>query len=407
MRRPGLGALLGIIIGLAVAIILQQQGVWPLDKITVFLLPAATGLVGIIVLSIGREGGTITLTISLIIVVAAGAYGATGLGDINEQGQLNGGCIVTADSGIDETIVEDTSRRDPFMVDPDGSLEWFATSIPNVFMDYDWEIWVEFGGIQVVWDSGHEGNEGGSEINGDTIPNIGEEAEARGVDITNFLGIYKVGGFAATCDGFGFVKLIADPFETLASQIALAIAIIALIILIVLALRGRGGRAALPNGDLPNGDIPNGDLPNGPIDNGDLGAGTVAAAGAAGAALADDDDDDSEGVDDDDDVPEDWGRIEPDPSAEIAAGAVAAGYADIKPGKLERDDAFEIQTAAEGIVSDQVPPPLPGREGSEDETTIDNEDLPGMDADDADDDAVDEFNADPGAGDLPDHDDHA
>ena len=47
MRKPLSGALWGIVLGLAVAVILQQQGIWPLDKLTVFLLPGAIGLIGI------------------------------------------------------------------------------------------------------------------------------------------------------------------------------------------------------------------------------------------------------------------------------------------------------------------------------------------------------------------------
>ena len=53
--RPLTGAILGVIIGLAVAVVLQQQGVWPLDKITVFLLPAAIGLIAIVVVRLGRR----------------------------------------------------------------------------------------------------------------------------------------------------------------------------------------------------------------------------------------------------------------------------------------------------------------------------------------------------------------
>ena len=242
MRKPVAGAIYGIILGLAVAVILQQQGIWPLDKITVFLLPGVVGLIGILITSVGRAGSVGALTVSLIIAVALAAYGATGFTTLNEVGQLNGGCEVQAQTSVpDTTVVTDTSKQDPFLIDPNGSLIWVATS-PVAFMDYDWDLWVEIGGFQVPLDSGHEGNEGGSQINGGDVPNVTQYAEARGIDISQLRGVYKVGGQAAdTCDGFGFVKLIAEPLETIIAKVALAIAILALIALLITALRGRGG----------------------------------------------------------------------------------------------------------------------------------------------------------------------
>ncbi|MCZ6739826.1 MAG: hypothetical protein O7C01_08690 [Actinobacteria bacterium] len=247
MRKPLSGALWGIVLGLAVAIILQQQGVWPLDKITVFLLPGAIGLIGILITSVGRAGSTRALTVSLIITIPLAVYGATGFTTLNEVGQLNGGCEVQAQTSVpDTTFVTDTSKQDPFSIDPNGSLTWGATS-PVAFMDYDWDLWVEIGGFQVPLDSGHEGNEGGSQVNGGNVPNVTQYADARGIDISQLRGVYKVGGQAAdTCAGFGFVELIADPLETLASKIALAVAILATIILLLVALTGRRRPVAVP-----------------------------------------------------------------------------------------------------------------------------------------------------------------
>ena len=62
-------AVLGVIIGLAVAVVLQQQGVRPLDKITVFLLPAAIGLIAIVVVRMDRKGSPVMLKIALLITV--------------------------------------------------------------------------------------------------------------------------------------------------------------------------------------------------------------------------------------------------------------------------------------------------------------------------------------------------
>ncbi|MGH3650078.1 MAG: hypothetical protein ACRDU9_05155, partial [Acidimicrobiia bacterium] len=93
MRRPLTGTILGILIGVAVAVILARQGVWPMDQLTLFLLPALTGLLGLALLSLGRsEGSTATMVISLIILIPMAVWGAPGLGELNQNGQLNGGC---------------------------------------------------------------------------------------------------------------------------------------------------------------------------------------------------------------------------------------------------------------------------------------------------------------------------
>lgn len=271
MRKPLSGALWGIVLGLAVAIILQQQGVWPLDKITVFLLPGAIGLIGILITSVGRAGSTKALTVSLIITIPLAVYGATGFTTLNEVGQLNGGCEVQAQTSVpDTTFVTDTSKQDPFMIDPNGSLAWGATS-PVAFMDYDWDLWVEIGGFQVPLDSGHEGNEGGSQVNGGNVPNVTQYADARGIDISQLRGVYKVGGQAAdTCAGFGFVELIADPLETTIAKIALAVAILALIMLLIAALRKRGGTTADAGAEPAAGAMPGDTDGDGDVDADDV-----------------------------------------------------------------------------------------------------------------------------------------
>ena len=71
---------------------LQQQGIWPLDKLGVFLLPGLIGLIGVLLTSAGREGPTGPVAIMLVVTLGLTAYGATGLGAINEVGQFDGGC---------------------------------------------------------------------------------------------------------------------------------------------------------------------------------------------------------------------------------------------------------------------------------------------------------------------------
>ena len=253
--RPLTAGILGVVIGLAIAVVLQQQGVWPLDKITVFLLPAAIGLIAIVVVRMGRKGSPVALAIALLITVPMAVWGATGFTTLNEKGQLNRGCTAQGQTSVpDGTVVTDSSKRDPFLIDPNGSLSWSATS-PEVFMDYDWDMWVEIGSFQVPLDSDHEGNEGGSLINGGDIPNITDYAAARGIDVSQLRGVYKVGGQAAdSCDGFAFVKLISDPFETLVSKIAAGLAILLTIILLMVVLSGRRRPATVPGApdDVPD-----------------------------------------------------------------------------------------------------------------------------------------------------------
>lgn len=305
--KPFTGAILGIVLGLAVAVILQQQGVWPLDRLTVFFLPAILGFLVLLLLSMGKEASVATFIIALIILVPMAVWGALGLGNLNEQGKLEGGCMVQATSTVpDSTTVTDTSKQDPFKIDPEGGLKWAATS-PVVFDDYDWKIWVEVGGVPVTIESkDNQDNDGGSQINGGDVANITEYAKSKGIPMDQLRGVFKVGGDASkmTCEGYGFVTLLADPFETLASQIALAVVIIILIFIIVLMILGRGGKAAA--------------------------AGAAAAGGAAAGGS---------------DVPSD-----PTPdtglSSEIAAAAVESGYGSNEDiGELSADDADEIQQA--------------------------------------------------------------
>ncbi len=247
MRQPLSGGLWGIALGLAIGIILQQQGVWPPDKITIALVPGALGAIGIIITSVGRSGGTTALTVAIVIVAPLTAYGATGLGEIGETGQLNGGCTAKATSAVDSiNSPVDTSRGDPFVIDPERGLSWEATSGGSVFDDYPWEIWVEVAGVAIPIDGEESENndEGDTENSGD-VSNVQEYGESKGLPVSQLRGVFMVGGFASICDGFGFVTLQAGLFETIISQIALALAVLALVMLIRAYLRSR------PQGPVP------------------------------------------------------------------------------------------------------------------------------------------------------------
>ncbi|MFZ0014705.1 MAG: hypothetical protein WAL25_11395 [Acidimicrobiia bacterium] len=238
MQRPLTGSILGILIGVGAAIFMARQGIWPADQITLFFLPGILGLLGLLLLTMGRAArGQVTLVIALLLLVPMLVWGALGFGSINETGQLNGGCEVTAASDIDETSVVDTSRGDPFAIDPDGGLAWAATS-PTVFEDYEWALQVVVGGIPITIDSGTEANEAGDTVNGGEVDDVRSYAEEKGIDLDLYRGVYEVGGSAASCDGFGFVEVTGDGLDTVA-LIALIAALTLLVVLIVLTFAGR------------------------------------------------------------------------------------------------------------------------------------------------------------------------
>jgi len=238
MRKPLTGTFLGVLMGVAVAVFLMRQGIWPLDQMTLFLMPAATGLLGLLMLSMGRDAeSNTTLIISVLLLLPMLAWGALGIGEINQSGELNGGCEVLSASDVDETSVTDTSRRDPYEIDLDGGLIWGATS-PTVFVDYEWEINANIGGIPVPLDSDTEDNEDASLVNGGEVEDVRAYAEARGINVILLTGVHEVGGFASTCDGFAFVRILGDGVDVV-GWAALALAIILFIVLIALMVTRR------------------------------------------------------------------------------------------------------------------------------------------------------------------------
>lgn len=238
MTRPLIGAVLGVATGLAAAVVLQQQGLWPLDQVTVFLLPAATGLLGTFLVTFGRSGQSrLAIVLILVVLVPTAVWGAIGLTDAGEVGRLDGGCLVAASSDIDETTVTDTSRQNPFEIDPDGGLSWLADSSPSVFRDYEWRIYVVIGGVEITLDEGSEANTAGSVVNGGDVTDIRAYAASHGIDLDSLTGIHEVGGQAGDCSGFGFVWVVGDRMTTIAIT-ALIIAVVLLIILLFLAFSG-------------------------------------------------------------------------------------------------------------------------------------------------------------------------
>ena len=310
--RPWMGLIFGLLLGLAVAVLLQQAGVWPLDQLLLWGSLGVFGLIGILMSAAGRArvSGWVSVP-PLILAVALVVFGALGLADANQSGELNGGCLVHADSftgtpdnrsPVDSTDVTDTSRSDPFDVERDGGLEWVATS-PVPFMDHTWKIYADVGGFAVPLAEGGDPNEGGSPANGDVIPDVSAYAE-QVIGAPTFIagGTFIVGGDIKPmegpgCDGFAFVRILTDPLETLASKIAAALAAIALLVLLLLAFN-RYRMAEVVPGDA--GEAAADDVIADASDSADdvTAEATAAAAGAGAAATAAVADEDDTGTDD-------------------------------------------------------------------------------------------------------------
>lgn len=240
--RPWSGFFLGAVLGLCGAVVLQQSGIWPLDKLALFGSTGLFALIGIFLAGAGRDRvGAFNTILPLVLAVALLGWGATGIAEINENGEINGGCAVEASSSVDETTVIDTSRQDPFQIDPNGSLSWVASS-PGPITNHLWEIYVDVGGFPVVVADNEEAE---PNLDQDT-QNVGDVADVSVLvaEVTDESGVpldgaFEVGGNIAgdggECDGFGFVELTAAPLSTLMSQIAACVGLVALISLLTMA----------------------------------------------------------------------------------------------------------------------------------------------------------------------------
>jgi hypothetical protein len=178
------------------------------------------------------------------------AYGLTGIGEAGESGQLNGGCTVEVASDIDSTVVTDTSRADPFALEPDGGLFWIASS-PGPITDHEWEIWVVIGEYEFVVADGGDANGDMTTTNDGDVPSLRGYVEDLGFRAAaQIQGVYEVGGFidgeGGSCDGFGFVKIEGGFFGSIASWVALVLGLIALGIFFMVAFTERF--RALPEG---------------------------------------------------------------------------------------------------------------------------------------------------------------
>jgi hypothetical protein len=150
---------------------------------------------------------------------------------------------VEAASDLDTTVVTDTSRANPFDIDPDGGLSWLASS-PGPITDHEWEIWVVIGGFEYVVADGAESNSDMNTTNDGDVPEVTGYVEDLGFRAGDQIrGVYEVGGFidgeGGACDGFGFVRIEGGFLGTIASWVALIVALIALAVFSLIAFTER------------------------------------------------------------------------------------------------------------------------------------------------------------------------
>ena len=241
--RPITAMFMGLIVGLGAAVLLQQAGVWPVDKLTTFLLPGLLALIFILLSRLRRVATYPALAIALLLAIPPIAYGVTGIGEIGSNGELNGGCSVEAASDLDTTVVTDTSHSNPFDIDPDGGLSWLASS-PGPITDHEWEIWVVIGGFEYVVADGAESNSDMNTTNDGDVPDVTGYVEDLGFRAGDQIrGVYEVGGFidgeGGACDGFGFVRIEGGFLGTIASWVALIVALVALAVFSLIAFTER------------------------------------------------------------------------------------------------------------------------------------------------------------------------
>ena len=156
---------------------------------------------------------------------------------------ITGGCTVQADSGIDQTNVDDAVESDPFLIDPEGRLVWTATS-PAPITNHTWEITVRLGESEVPIASGGSPNaEQETEASGDesvaaVIDRLPEPAQTL---VEQSSGIYRVSasieGEGGACSAAAWVELTGF------GGIGIAAAVLAAIGLVLLFFAGRPRRS--------------------------------------------------------------------------------------------------------------------------------------------------------------------
>lgn len=260
--RKVLVTLLGVVAGLCVAILLQQAGAVPFDRLSAFGFPALVGGLAFVAI-VARTGFAraaaewvmIIIIIVLLIIAALGVPALAADGELGgSTGYLDGGCTVEASSDLEtKRGVPTMHRSDPFDVDPDGTVSWEATS-DGPIMDHTWNIYVHAAGFKVRIDDDGDPNEKGDTGNSDTEqvrPYADNVASRIGGDLVGiFLVSGDIEGEGGACDGQAWVRIEGSVLSNYVGQGALVLLLLLVIIIIVVIVRT--GRAAA-GGIAPDG----------------------------------------------------------------------------------------------------------------------------------------------------------
>lgn len=251
MQAPGkplTGVVLGAIAGIFVVIVVQQAGVWPLDRMLTFGVMALMALIGF-VLTKGMQGGAAVKAIAITTIVVFVGLAGLGAAEAGESGYIEGGCTASAASDIDSIASPAaTSKTDPFDVDPQGMLSWTATS-PQPITDHSWQVVVDVAGFDYVAAADGSPNEGESQLEEGSRDLSQDAAEIESILGTSQIGgIYEVRGFiegdGGRCEGLGFVRIGDGGW--LEGPIALGSTAASVALVVTIALVGRGIAPAVP-----------------------------------------------------------------------------------------------------------------------------------------------------------------
>lgn len=242
LGKPLTGVILGTVAGIFIVVVVQQAGAWPLDRMLTFGVLAVMSALGF-VLTKGMQGPTVVKLIAITIIVVFVGLAGVGAAEAGESGYINGGCTAKAVSDIDsiESPAE-TSKSDPFGIDPQGALAWAATS-PNPITDHTWQITVDVAGFPYVAADGGGPNDGESqqEVGDRDLSQDAAQIESI-LGTSNIGGIYEVSGYidgdGGRCEGLGFVRIGEGGW--LQGPIALGSAAVSVVTIIILLVVGNG-----------------------------------------------------------------------------------------------------------------------------------------------------------------------
>lgn len=154
--RPILGTGSGLLIGLGLGLLGQQFGLWPPDALALVVVPSALALAGNAWgrwAPVGRRrwwkaqptwpANTATTIMALLLAVGIASEWRT-----PPSGSLSPECSLLASSGRDTTTVNDTSRTNPFAIDPGGTLV-LDSVMERAPGEGAWHIWLEIAGLRI------------------------------------------------------------------------------------------------------------------------------------------------------------------------------------------------------------------------------------------------------------------